>query len=263
MRWKRAILPAVLLAGLGISVSAVLALVAAQCSYVQNAGSMLDILAADDTRSAIRLSLFCATAASALALVIAIPTAYALSRWRFWGSSVIDALLDVPVILSPIVIGISLILVFRSPPGQWVEEHLVRFIFEPPGIIAAQFMLALALEIRVLKAGFEEIDPRLEQVARFLGCTSWACFRRVSLPMNRPALIAAFVLGWSRAIGDFGATVTIAGAMKGRTETIPTAIYMNLASVQLEKAVQLSLILTIAAVSALLIVRLLSVRRKA
>ncbi|MFH0880263.1 MAG: ABC transporter permease [Lentisphaerota bacterium] len=262
MRWRRIILPFILATGLGIALSTVLALITAQCSYLEGPGFISGLLHSPEVRSAIRLSLFCATVASFLALVIAVPAAYALSRWRFFGSSLVDALLDVPVIVSPIVIGISLILVFRSPPGQWVEEHLVRFIFGIPGIITAQFILALALEIRVLKAGFDEIDPRLEQVARFLGCTSWGCFRRVSLPLNRPAVLAALVLGWSRAIGDFGATVTIAGAMSGRTETIPTAIYMNLASVQIGKAVQLSLLLTVTSVAVLLALRLLNARRQ-
>jgi len=152
-------------------------------------------------------------------------------------------------------IGIALILVFRSAPGQWFENHVMRFLFEVPGIIAAQFVLALALQVRVLKAAFDDLDPRFEQVARFLGCTPWGAFWRVTLPMCRSSLVAAFVLGWSRALGDFGASVTVAGAVRNKTETIPMAIYNNLASVQVSKALALALLLTFVALIVLVVLR--------
>ena len=190
-------------------------------------------------------------------MVVAIPAAYALARWRFRGRILIDALLDIPIVLSPIVIGIALILVFRSPPGKWIEDHLVRFVFEVPGIVIAQFVLALAMQIRVLKAGFEDLNPRYEQVARFMGCTPFSAFWRVTLPMCRSSLIAAFVMGWSRALSDFGATVTIAGSVRNKTETIPIAIYNNLASVQIGKALGLALLLTTIALCVLVVLRVL------
>jgi len=129
-------------------------------------------------------------------------------------------------------------------------------VFEVPGIVLVQFILALALEVRVLKAAFESMDPRLEDVARFLGCSPWGAFRRITLPLARPSILAALVLGWCRALGDFGATVTIAGAVRGKTETIPVAIYLNLASVRLGKAVALTLVLTLIALALLFIVRI-------
>jgi molybdate transport system permease protein len=166
-------------------------------------------------------------------------------------------------VLSPIVIGIALILVFRSTPGRFIEDHLLRFVFEVPGIIAAQFILALALQIRVLKAAFDDLDPRYEQVARFLGCTPFAAFRRVTLPMCRTSLLAAFVLGWSRALGDFGATVTVAGSVRFKTETMPVAIYNNLASVRIGKALGLAILLTFIALVVLVVVRVAAARGKA
>ncbi len=247
-RWRPTLFGTVLLAGLGFALSVVLALLVAQASFASTGANLFDVLAHADVRAAIRLSLLTATSAAVFGLVVAIPAAYVLARWSFPGRVLVDALLDVPVILSPVVVGISLMLVFRSLPGRWFEEHVFAVVFEVPGIIAAQFVLALALEIRVLKAAFEETDRRLEQVARFLGCTPFEAFRRVTLPLAKPGLAAAFVLGWSRALGDFGASVTIAGAVPGKTETIPVAVYMNLASVHIEKALALAMVLTFIAV---------------
>jgi len=139
----------------------------------------------------------------------------------------------------------------------WLEAHVMRFVFEVPGIILAQFVLALALEIRVLKAAFEDVDPRMEVVARFLGCSPWRAFTRVTLPLSRAGCLAAFILGWARAVGDFGATVTIAGAVRGKTETIPVSIYLRISSLEIEGAVALMLVLTAIAFVVLLVVRAL------
>jgi molybdate transport system permease protein len=223
----------------------------------------LAALGQPDIQHAIRLSLFCATVAAGLALIVAIPSAYALARYRFPGKVVVDALLDIPIIISPVAIGITLLLMFRSTPGSWVQDNLIRFVFEVPGIILAQFIIALALQIRVLKAAFEEVDPRLEQVARYLGCSQWAAMRRVTLPLARPGLIAALVLGWGRAIGDYGATVTIAGSVKGKTDTMPISIVMNWSAVRIESAVALVMLLTLIALIVLIVVRLAAGARQA
>jgi len=249
-----------LLVGLGLATTLMVSLLAAQAGY---AGPIrpLRLLLESDVQHAIFLSMGCATAAALLALLLAIPSAYALARWRFPGRVLIDALLDIPIILSPIALGLSLLLVFRSSPGSWIETHLMRFVFEVPGIILAQFILALALATRVLKATFEDVDLRLEQVARFLGCTQWQAFRRVTLPLSRSGLIAAFILGWARAIGDFGATVTLAGSVKGKTETIPTSINLSMNSMKLELAVALMLLMTAMAIIVLVCLRLVNRRR--
>lgn len=249
-------------AGLGTALSVVLVLLFAQVGHaglVRPARALLD----PEVQHAIRLSLLCAILAAGLALLVAVPAAYALARYRFPGHTVVDALLDVPVILSPVAIGMTLLLVFASGPGSWVQEHLVRFVFEVPGIVLAQFVIALALEVRVLKATFEEIDPRLERVARYLGCGPFAGWWRVTLPLARPGLIAALVLGFGRAIGDYGATVTIAGSVKGKTDTIPTAIVLNWSAVRIEAAVALVLVLTSIALLVLLGVRWLGGRKRA
>ncbi len=241
--------------GLGGSLSLVLAMIAAQVGFA-GVRMPLAALGQPDIQHAIRLSIFCATVASGLAMMVAIPTAYVLARFRFPGRILIDALLDIPIIISPVAIGITLLLVFRSTPGNWIQEHLLRFVFEVPGIILAQFIIALALQIRVLKVTFEEINPRLEQVARYLGCGPWTVMWRVTLPLARPGLVAALVLGWGRAIGDYGATVTIAGSVKGKTDTIPVSVVLNWSAVRVEAAVALVMVLTFIALVVLVLVRL-------
>jgi len=245
-----------------LAATVIVALLAAQAGFLRSA-DFADAMASADVRAAILLSMICATLAAVLALLVAVPAAYALARYRFFGATLIDALLDVPVLLSPVALGLALLLFFRTWPGRFMETHLLRFVFEVPGIVAAQFILALALEVRVLKSAFEEIDQRLEHVARCLGYSPGAAFRRVTLPLVRPGLLAAFVLGWCRAVGDFGASVMIAGAVPRKTETIPISIYLNLASVRVERAVALGLILTTVAMTALVVVRLLTRRRSA
>ena len=245
---------------LGLATTVVVSLLVSQAAYV-NVDSVASALSSAGVRSAIVLSLLTSSVAALLALVVAVPSAYLLARCSFPGKSLIDALLDVPVIMSPIALGLALLLVFRTPPGVFIETHLLRFVFEVPGIVLAQFILALALEVRVLKAAFEEINPRLEQVAKCMGCSPGGASFYVTLPLVRPGLIAALVLGWARAIGDFGATVMIAGAVPGKTETVPVAIYLGLASLRIEHSVVLTLLLTLIALSALLVLRWVGARR--
>lgn len=248
-----------LLCGLGAATTLVVAVLSVQLGY-SGVQRPLSALGDPAVRQAILLSFVCATVAAALAIAVATPAAYALARWQFPGKTLVDALLDVPVVLSPIALGLSLLLLFRTTPGLWIESYLIRFVFEVPGIILAQFLLALALSVRVLKATFEDVDVRMEQVARFLGCSPWKTFCFVVLPLSRSGLLAAFILGWARALGDFGATVTVAGAVRGKTETIPISIYLNMASVNLERAVALMLVLSATALAVLLGVRLLGRR---
>ena len=255
-RWFRA----GLVVSLGLATTVVLSLLASQAAYIRP-DSVVTALSTPSVRSAIVLSLATSSLAALLALIVAVPSAYLLARHKFPGKSLVDALLDVPVIMSPVALGLALLLVFRSAPGAFIEAHILRFVFEVQGIVLAQFVLALALEIRVLKATFEEINPRLEQVARCMGCTQGSAFYYVTLPLARPGLIAALVLGWARAIGDFGATVMIAGAVPGKTETVPVAIYLGLASLRIEHSVVLTLLLTLIALSALLVLRWIGARR--
>lgn len=251
---SRALFRAYLVLGLVLPAAGVLALIAGSIGYAGIANP-LRALGSRGVADAVVLSLATATLAALLGLAIAVPSAYALSRWSFPGRRLIDTLIDVPVVVSPIAIGMMVLLLFQTGPGAWVQEHVLRFVFEIPGIVLAQTLIVAALQIRVLKATFDEIPERLETVARFLGCGPWAALWRVTLPLARPGMVCALVLGWARAVGEYGATVTVAGAIRGKTETIPVAIVLNWNAVRLEAAIGLVLLLLGASFLVLLIVR--------
>ncbi len=219
---------------------------------------LLATLSSPEVLFAVRLSFLTATTATALAMVVAVPVAYAMSQSRFPGKSVVDAVLDLPLVVSPIALGAALLLFFSTPLGAGIENRVLRFVFEVPGIILAQFVVVHALAIRLLKAAFDSIDSRLEQVARTLGYSRVRAFFRVTLPLARNGIIAAAILTWARALGEFGATVTLAGATQMKTETLPVAIFLSLATGDVEKAIAIVCILIVLAFAALLALRVFS-----
>jgi molybdate transport system permease protein len=210
---------------------------------------------------AIRLSVTTATIAAAISLLIAVPVAYTIARTRFPGKDIVDSLLDLPIVVSPVALGAALLVFFNTPLGAAINNNVIRFVFSVPGIVLAQITIISALAVRLLKSTFDSIDPRYEQVARTLGCSQPEAFFRVTLPLARDGLIASAILTWARAVGEFGATVTLAGATALKTETLPTAIYLSLASADIEKAIAVVFVLVILAVAALLVIRKLIGRR--
>ncbi len=199
----------------------------------------------------VRLSLLTATVAASLALLLAIPAAYALSRYRFRGRELVDTLLEFPIIVSPAALGAMLLIFFNNPLGEWLQDHLLRFVFAFAGIVLAQFITILGVAVRLLKASFDEVPGELETVARTLGATPRHAFFTIALPLARRGLIAAFILAWAKALGEFGATIMVAGTMALRTETLPVAIFMRLASADIEGTVALILVLVSIGLAAL------------
>jgi molybdate transport system permease protein len=226
-----------------------------------NPGSYGETLFSGRTLSTIRLSVLCATIASVIALLFAVPIAYRLARTSFRGKDLVDSILDIPIILSPVALGTALLVLLSSGPGKLVQENFVSFTFATGGIILAQFSIVVALAVRSLKAVFEQIDPRYEEVARFLGCNRWQAFLKISLPLARSGIVASFILAWARAVGEFGATITVAGAVSGKTETIPAAIYLGLAEVEIQETLVYVLLLVLISISVLLTVRFLTAKR--
>jgi len=218
-------------------------------------------LASAEVLFAITLSLVTATVATMLAMLAAIPVAYAISTRNFWGKSVVDSLLDLPIVLSPIAIGAALLVFFSTVPGAYINNNIIRFVFSVPGIVLAQFVIVSALAVRLLKSTFDNIDPRYEQVSRTLGCSKPEAFFRVILPLAKNGLIAALILTWARAIGEYGASVTLAGATAMKTETLPIAINLSLATADIEQAIILIFFLIIIAVASLMIIRKVTSRR--
>lgn len=218
-------------------------------------GRFLSLLGSKEILFAVKLSVFTATLATLAAVLVALPAAYALSYHDFPGKSLVDTFLDLPIVLSPIALGAALLIFFGTRAGRFVENNSLAFVFEVPGLILAQFAVVVALATRLLKSTFDMIDPRYVSVGRVLGCTAFQAFRKVALPLARPGIVAAIILTWARAIGEFGASVTLAGATGMKTETLPIAIYLSFATADVEKAVAVIFVLIGIAGVALLALR--------
>ncbi|BCB95338.1 ABC transporter permease [Dissulfurispira thermophila] len=225
--------------------------------YFYKGSLFVETLLSERTLFSIKISLIAATIATLLALVLAVPSAYALSRFDFKGRNIIDTILELPMIVSPAALGAMLLIFFNNPIGMWIQDNYIQFVFTAYGIILAQFITTVGVSTRLIKAAMDEIPHRYEDVARSLGVTPVKAFLTVTLPLCKNGIIAASVLTWAKAIGEFGATITIAGSMAMKTETLPVAIFMRLASADIEGTVVLILILVAIGLTTLYAVRLL------
>ena len=251
---------AVILSTLAVFILFLLVLIFSAALYVKWEGAGR-IIFSPEILSAVRLSLATATAASLLAMLFSIPIALALSRLDFPGKDIVDALLDLPIILSPVATGALLLIFFNNTPaGRFIETHVIGFTFQVPGIVLAQFVIVLALAIRLLKSTFDGIDTRYENVIRTLGATRVQAVIHVVLPMARPGILAALVLTWARAVGEFGATVTLAGATAMKTETLPVAIFLSFARADVQQALVVVLTLLALSLAVLFLIRKLGRR---
>jgi molybdate transport system permease protein len=215
---------------------------------------------------AIKLSVLMSAVTALLAMVAAIPAAYALSRFRLPGASIIDTLLDLPIVVPPPVIGLSLLIFFSTSAGQWFDrmtphwfvaslnwvlsvvlgrpiEDDQSWTFTTRGIVLAQFFVACSFGVRAVKATFDTIGTRHEDVARTLGCTRRQAFFRVVLPMARTGIVAGAVMTWARAIAEFGPVLFFCGATPWKTEVMPIAMFLRYSSNEIEKAVVLLVIM--------------------
>lgn len=243
------------------SVAAALTVLALYSGLILSLGYFLDPATLGDsflserTQFSIRLSVMAATVATLLALAIGVPAAYALSRYRFWGKELVDTVLEFPIIVSPAALGAIVIIFFNNPLGEWIQSHAVQFVYTFAGIVLAQFVTILGVAVRFLKAAFDQVPEDLETVARTLGGTPSHVFFTVTIPLARSGLLAASIISWAKALGEFGATLMIAGTMAMRTETLPVAIFMRLASADIEGTVALILVLVGIGLTALSITR--------
>ncbi|MCC6888644.1 MAG: molybdate ABC transporter permease subunit [Hyphomicrobiales bacterium] len=177
---------------------------------------------------AIRLSLRIAVVATAASLPFGIAVAWLLARKHFWGKSLIDGLVHLPLVLPPVVTGYLLLIGFgrRGPIGAFLADHFgIVFSFRWTGAALACAIMAFPLLVRAIRLSFEAIDRRLEDAAATLGANGWRVFATVTLPLALPGLIAGMVLCFAKALGEFGATITFVSNIPGETQTISAAIY--------------------------------------
>jgi len=221
-----------------------------------NPVALSSALLSNEIHFAVVLTLVTATVATLLALVVSIPAAYFLSRAEFFGKNALDALINIPIALPPVALGTALLIFFtNTSPGSFIDNTIVKFVFEVPGIILAQFSVVSVLAVRLMKPVFDGIDPRYEKLARTLGQSELGSFSKVTLPMAKNGVFGAAVLAWARAMGEFGATVTLAGATRFKTETLSIAMFLNLSVANLDNAMAIILILLALTVLVLLVSR--------
>lgn len=206
-----------------------------------------------DVVYATKLSFITSFATVLLSLIVGVPAGYLLSRYRFPGHVVIDTLLDLPIVLPPLVVGVSLLIFFQTTVGRFINNNVLELVFTPTGIVLAQFTVACAFGIRTVKATFDQIDPRIENVARTLGASRSQAFFRVSLPMAKGGIMAAAVMTWARAIGEFGPVLIFCGTTRQRTEVLPTSIYLEFQVGNLQAALAISMLMVALAMATLLI----------
>jgi molybdate transport system permease protein len=202
----------------------------------------LSILTSSRTIYSLGLSLFAATAATVMAIILAIPSAYALSRYDFRLKTLIDTFLELPLVVSPAALGAMVLIFFNNPAGSWINEHAGNFTFTVSGVILAQLVTVLGIAVRLIKAVMDEVPVRYEHVARSLGASPYYTLKNIVLPICKGGIISASILTWAKAFGEFGATITIAGSIPNKTETLPIAIFMRLSSADIEGTVVMILI---------------------
>jgi len=190
------------------------------------------------------LSLRVSVTATALTLVAGVPLAWLLARRRFPGRQVLEAAVVLPLVLPPTVLGYYLLLAVgrRGPIGRALAVAGLELAFTWGAAVLAASVGSIALVIKSAQAGFETVDPQLEQAARTLGRSEWAVFWRVTLPLAWRSVLAGAVLAFCRALGEFGITLMVAGNIPGRTQTLPLAIYDRVQAAQMDEANALALI---------------------
>ncbi len=206
---------------------------------------------------ALQLSIITTTISTLLAVVFGLPVAYVLARLRFPGRAFLETLVTMPTVLPPVVAGVALLVTFGrfGLLGRYLSPLGITLPFTTVAVVLAQMFVASPFFINSAKAGLEQLDARYEMAAYTLRASPLYTFRRVVLPLIRPALLSGAGLAWARALGELGATITFAGNFPGTTETTPIAVYVAAES-DLDAAVSLAVVLLAVSFGVLLALRL-------
>jgi len=232
-----------------IYVALIIALVLGNISVI-SWSTLVETLKNPDILASIKLTLLSCSITALLSVLFAVPIGYLLSRFRFWGRGTVDSLLDIPIVLPPLVVGLSLLIlfnkvtIFNQPPLEhWLNDHGMKVTFSVLAVVLAQFSVATAFAIRMVKNTFDQIDRRCEDVAMTLGCNRSRAFWQIALPQASQGIVGAGVLAWARALGEFGPILVFAGATRGRTEVLATSVFLEINIGNLSGAAAISLLM--------------------
>lgn len=205
---------------------------------------------------ALQLSLKVALWATALNLILGVGIGYGLARGRFWGREVLDAALTLPMVMPPTVLGYYLLVILgrKGVVGAWLQDHFgITLIFTWQGAVIAATVVAFPLVFKSARAAFEAVDTQLEQAARVLGVGEVGVFLRVTVPLAWRGILAGLLLAFARAMGEFGATLMVAGSIPGKTQTLSVAVYEAVQAGQDDTANLLVIITSLTCMAVLLL----------
>lgn len=224
-------------------------------------GELSEQLTSDFVLDALRLSAVTSTFTLLIAIIAGTPLAYLLARRDFPGKFIVDVLVDLPLVLPPTVAGVALLVAFgrRGVVGEYFDDAGLNVAFTTTAVVLAQLFVSAPFYIRTAKAGFQSVTPAYEGVASTLGASPLRAFRRITLPLAWPSLVAGAILCWARALSELGATLIFAGNFRGETQTMPLAIISAFESGRsIDVSIALSLILLAAAAVMLLLLRIVT-----
>ncbi|ACB85773.1 ABC transporter permease [Natranaerobius thermophilus] len=211
-------------------------------------GNFFPLLVSDEILFSIGFSLATSLSALLLSFLIGIPSAYILARENFPGKGILESFLYLPVFLPPLVSGLALVLLVSQGAGGFLESRGIEFMFSSLGVVTAQAFIATPLAIRSFQTAFQSVDPKLEQAAESLGDSPGKVFYEITFPLAWKGILTGLLLAWARALGEFGATIMLAGAIRMKTETLPISIYLNMSLGNLENAIAVGILMLIIAV---------------
>lgn len=273
-----------IMGGLSASFLLLIVLLIAADVLFTSPANFWDALNKPEIQAAFRLTVMTCTIATILSIWVAVPLGYLLSRYRFPGRWIVDTIVDIPIVLPPLVLGLSLLILFHFelPFGstetvaqdkgaqangeQEAPVHLESILrdkvgfpvtYEWPAVVLAQFAVSCAFAVRTMRVTFDQINPRAEDVARTLGCNRAQAFLQIALPQSLRGMIAAATIAWARALGEFGPILVFAGSTRFRTEVLSTTVFLELSIGQLDAAVAVSLLMVVVAFCVLLLLRCL------
>jgi molybdate transport system permease protein len=221
-----------------------------------------EIFADEAIRDSIQLTLWSCTVTAILSVLVAVPTGYLMSRYQFRGKLLVDAVLDIPIVLPPLVVGLSLLILFNRFPSKelnlenWFETFDFKVSYTVLAVILAQFSVACAFAVRTMRNTFDQISPRTEQVAQTLGCSRAGAFFSVVIPEAWRGISTAGTLAWTRSMGEFGPILVFAGATPHKTEVLSSTVFLEFSTGSLEKGVIVSLMMVSIAIVVLIAVRM-------
>ncbi len=232
--------------------SAILTIIAGGVTHVGEAVTSAEVL------FSLRMSVVTSTISTTLCLLLALPTAYALTRTSMPFKRAAETLMQLTLSLPYILLGFALLLMFSSPAGKALKDIGFAVVFQPVGIVFAQLIVNLPFSIRMVRTAFGDVNPRMEFVAKTLGASSFETFRTIILPICRNPIISTFVLTWARGMGEFGATLMLVGVTRMRTETLPGSVYLSISTGNTDTAMATAMIMLIVSAVTLVVANVLS-----